>query len=503
MTPLYRQIAHHYLAALESGTLVEGDRMPSVRELMRTHQCSLSTALAACRHLESEGWLEARARSGYFVRRPRRHQLPPLHDAPPARAPDPAAYVGIHARVSSIVARGQQQPVHTNFALAVAAPELYPVQALQRSAQRLLREQPRMLATMARFDGHPELRSALARRALARGIQAAPEEVIVTHGCIEALNIALRAVAQPGDTVAVESPTYYGLLQVLESLGLRALEIPTSPVTGLSLDALEFALRTDASIKAVATMPNAHNPLGCSMPDAHKERLVRLCEQHDVALIEDDTYGDMGSGPAPLAAAKAWDRRGQVIYCHSLNKLLAPGLRLGWMLAGRWQARVEMLKYAQTRASEELPQRVAAAFLASPEFDRHVQRLRGHLQRQRENTAEQVAACFPPGTRLTVPEAGMLLWIELPGQLASERLFEAALAEGIKLTPGSMFSNSGRFDHHLRLSCGWPSSAASRAALRRVGELVVSLGQTPPATAGSGRPANVVGVQARATPARP
>ena len=469
---LYRRIAHHYLDAMRAGTLAAGDRFPSVRKLMSTHEVSLSTALQACRYLEDQGWLEARPRSGYYVQPPRRSTILPANDVSAIAPPDPADYVGIHARVSEILALGQQRPVKVNLALAVGSPELYPTSALQRTMQRSLRAHPSLLTTMVRRHGHPALRQALVRRALARGITAAPEEVVVTHGCIEAINLALRAVARPGDTIAVESPTFYGLLQVLESLGLRALEIPASPFTGLSLDALAFALEQDNSIKAVVSMPTLHNPLGCTMPDTHKERLVRLCESHDIALIEDDIYGDMGSDDTPYRAAKTYDCSGHVIYCQSLNKLLAPGLRLGWMLAGRWQARVEMLKYTQTRYGEELPQIVAADFIASPGFDRHVRQLRQALRRQREQMAEAVAMNFPQGTRLSVPEGGMLLWVQLPEGVSSYAVFEEALAVGIKLAPGLMFTNGKRFDNFLRLSCGRLHNAAVDAAVREVGAIV-------------------------------
>ncbi|WP_395702446.1 PLP-dependent aminotransferase family protein [Aquabacterium sp.] len=472
---LYRRLAHHYLDAMRAGTLAVGDRFPSVRKLMSTHEVSLSTALQTCRYLEDQGWLEARPRSGYYVQAPRRSTMLPAQEVNASVPLDPADYVGIHAHVSEILARGQQKPVKVNLALAVGSPELYPAAALQRSMQRLLRTQPALLTTMVRRHGHPALRQALVRRALARGITAAPEEVVVTHGCIEAVNLALRAVARPGDTVAVESPTFYGLLQVLEALGLRALEIPASPFTGLSLDALAFALEHDPSIKAVVSMPTLHNPLGTVMPDAHKERLVQLCAERGVALIEDDIYGDMGSDDTPYRAAKAYDREGHVIYCQSLNKLIAPGLRLGWLLAGRWQARVEMLKYTQSRYSEELPQMAAAEFIAGAAFDRHLRQLRQALRRQREQMAESVARYFPEGTRLSVPEGGMLLWVQLPEGVSSYAVFEQALEAGIKLAPGSMFTNSRRCDNFVRLSCGRLHTPAVDGALREVGEIVARL----------------------------
>ncbi len=471
---LYRRLADHYLDAMRAGSLAVGDRFPSVRKLMSTHEVSLSTALQTCRHLEDQGWLEARPRSGYYVRLPRRQGMLPAQDVVAAAPLDPADYVGIHARVSEILALGQSRPVHVNLALAVGSPELYPGPALQRSMQRTLRLQPNLLTTMVRHHGHPVLRQALVRRALPRGITASPEEVVVTHGCIEAVNLALRAVTQPGDTVAVESPTFYGLLQVLETLNLRALEIPTSPFTGLSLDALAFALERESGIKAVVTMPTLHNPLGTVMPDAHKERLVRLCEERGVPLIEDDIYGDLG-GEQPYRAAKSYDSSGSVIYCQSLNKLLAPGLRLGWLLAGRWQARVEMLKYSQSRYTEELAQVVAGGFLDSPAFDRHLRQLRTALKAQREQMADGIARHFPAGTRLSVPEGGMLLWVELPAGVSGRAVFEQALERGIKTSPGSMFSNGRRFDHFIRLVCGRPHTAAVEEALREVGAIVARL----------------------------
>ncbi|MBV8603717.1 MAG: PLP-dependent aminotransferase family protein [Pelomonas sp.] len=471
MSTLYRRIADHYLTALSEGTLPPGTRFPSVRRLMRDHEVSLSTALQVCRHLEDLGWLQARPRSGYYVQRPLRASLPPAREWP--LEPREADYVGIHARLSALLARGEARANRVNLALAVGPPELYPTPALARTAQQLLRRHPELLTRMSRRHGHPALKAALARRALDRGIHAASEEIVVTHGCIEALNLALRAVTQPGDCVAVESPTFYGMLQNLEALGLRALEIPTSPHTGLSVDALEFALQRDAEqgrrLRAVMVMPTVHNPLGCVMPDAAKERLVRLCERHDIALIEDDTYADMLAPGAQARAAKSWCRSGHVIYCQSLNKSLAPGLRVGWTLAGRWQARVEMLKYTQTRFNEDLPQMALAGFVAGAGWDRHLNQLRQTLARRREDYLEGIARHFPAGTRVSPPAGGLLLWIELPEQVSGDALFDAALDAGIKISPGSMFSNARRFDHFMRLTVGTPYSPAVDDALKWLG----------------------------------
>jgi DNA-binding transcriptional MocR family regulator len=479
--PLYRQLANHYLDALRTGTLAPGARFPSVRRLMRDHAVSLSTALQACRQLEDEGWLQARPRSGYFVQHPRRMALPRASEWPPTPPAQPlpvvdADYTGLNERISRVIALGEQHRVQVNLALAVADPSMYPAEALQRGLAGLLRREPRLLGQVFRQHGHPALQGSLARRLLARGVSVSPDEIITTHGCTEALNLALRAVAQPGDLVWVESPTFYGLLQILASLGLRAQEMPTSPSTGLQLDALAYALSQATELpKALLVMPNLHNPLGLVMPDAHKERLVRLCEQHGVALIEDDIYADMVDGDAALKPLKTWDRQGLVIHCSSASKVLLPGQRLGWMLAGRWQARVEMLKYTQSRYNDVMTQRMMAGFVDSPGFDRYLHRLRAALKKQREAMAEAVALHFPAGTRLSLPEGGLMLWLELPPQVNGEALFRAALAEGIKLAPGGMFSNSQRFDHFVRLSCGAAHTPAVQAALKRLGALAASM----------------------------
>lgn len=475
-TPIYQRLASHYRGVIHAGSLAPGDRMPSLRVLMQQHSVSLSTALQLSRQLESEGWLEARARSGYFVRHPRRSQLAKVAEPPPGAMPDPAQYVGIHAHVSEFVARGRMQAISMNLSLARCAPELYPGEALKNAAIRALRRKPDLLVSNSSAKGSPHFREVLARRAVAIGLSLSPDDIQVTNGCIEALNIALRAVAQPGDTIAVESPTFYGLLQILESLGLQALEIPTSPETGLSVDALDLALRTYPGIKAVVVVPHLQNPLGAIMPNAHKLQLLALCERHDIALIEDDCYSELGSSSARSAPAphaiKSWDTTGRVIYCASLHKILAPGLRLGWMAAGRWQARAEMLKYTQTRSNEDLPQLAAAEFMASNSYDRHLRALRSKLDVQRAKTAEAIATFFPPGTRMNLPEGGLALWVELPGQLSSRPVFDEALKAQILVAPGWLFSNSKRFDHYLRINCGWPYSAAVEGGLRTLGAIV-------------------------------
>lgn len=473
--PLYQRLAAHYREAIESGILAYGDRFPSMRALMRRHEVSLSTALQLCRQLEAEGWLEARPRSGNFVKRPRRLATLALEEPRLGQVPDPAQYVGIHSKVSEFIARGRQNQVLVNLSRARGVPAHYPGEALKQAAIKALRQHPELLVGVAPPNGATAFLNRAAQRAMENSMLLAPEDILATQGCIEALNLALRAVTQAGDIVAVESPTFFGLLQILEALGLRALEIPTSPQTGISVEACELALQTNPAIRALVVVPYLQNPLGSIMPDSHKARLVTLCASHGVALIEDDSYSALSDDPAPRKALKSWDRDGGVIHCTSVHKILAPGLRLGWISAGRWQARVEMLKYSQTRNNEVLQQLAVADYMGSSAYDRHLLRLRTQLREQRARTAEAIARYFPAGTRMTEPRGGLMLWVELPDKLSSRLLFDAALQEGILIAPGLMFSNSQRFDHFIRINCGSPYSPMIDQALRRLGELIHTL----------------------------
>jgi len=470
--PLYEQVAAQYRHAIQSGTLAPGCRMPSVRALMGLHRVSLTTALQACRLLESQGLLQARQRAGYFVRAPRSSRLARAAEPSQMRA-DPSQFVGVHQRVSGVLRRAGMAQVQVHLGGACADPSLYPVKALALHAQRLLRRRPELLGQAPEPQGHPLLRTQLARQALDAGLQLDASQVLVTHGCTEALGIALRATTQPGDTVAVESPTYYGLLQILETLGLRALEIPTSPHTGLSLPALQEAAEREPRLKAVVVVPHLQNPLGSLMPDDSKQALLAWCEARDLALIEDDTYAALAD--EPQRAIKSWDTTGRVIFCASMHKTLAPGMRIGWMTAGRWQPRVEVLKYAQSRPNEMLGQAAVAEFLAAGQMQRHLSGLRARLRQQRESMGQLLSDHLPPGTRLSLPRGGMNLWVELPPGLSSMQLFEAALEKGIRLAPGAMFSNSLRFDGFLRINAGYLMDEPQRQAVRTLGELCASL----------------------------
>ncbi|MHC8404046.1 aminotransferase-like domain-containing protein [Pseudomonas sp. TMB3-21] len=468
-TPLYRQLANHYLDAIRSGTLKTGERFPSIRLMMEKHAVSLSTAVQVCRELEDCGVLEARPRSGNYIRQPDTLIKPKTAPPPPL---DRDIYAGIHEQVSLVLRASQRATIKVNFASAYCAPELYPLKTLQDHMIKALRRAPAVLGTTGTTAGHIALRTVLARRALTAKTHLSAEQIVITHGATEAMNLALRAVTRPGDIVAVESPTFHGLLQIIESLNLRVKEVPTSAHAGINLFALEQLLNGPERIKALIVMPNLQNPLGSIMPDAHKARLVQLCAAYNTVLIEDDTYGELVDTDQPCSTLKHWDRTDNVIYCASLNKTLAPGLRLGWVSAGRWHARVEMLKHTQSRSCETLAQLAVSAFMSTPSYERYLRRLRKTLTRQREQMSAAILRYFPEGTRVTRPGGGTLLWVELPREYSSMALFHEALKAGIQISPGDIFSNDNRFNHFVRIGCGAPYSPKVDEALATLGQLL-------------------------------
>ncbi|MHC8316050.1 aminotransferase-like domain-containing protein [Pseudomonas sp. LB3P31] len=465
--PLYRQLANHYLDAIRSGTLKTGERFPSIRLMMEKHAVSLSTAVQVCRELEGQGVLEARPRSGNYIRQP-----DCLPQPMPKAVPDADVYVGIHQQVSAVLKASQRATIKVNFASPYCAPELYPLKILQNHMAKALRQDQQLLGRTGPTSGNLALRTILARRALTSKTQLSAEQIVITNGASEALNLALRAVTQPGDTVAVESPTFHGLLQILESLNLQVREVPATAHCGINLIALEQLLRGPERIHAVIVMPNLQNPLGSIMPDSHKARLVQLCAERGAVLIEDDTYGDLVDTEQPQSTLKHWDRSDNLIYCASLNKTLAPGMRLGWISAGRWHDRVEMLKHSQSRGCEVLSQLAVGAFMKTPSYERYLRRLRKTLTQQRQQISAAILRHFPQGTRVTEPRGGTLLWVELPFGYSAMRLFHEGLKVGIQILPGDIFSNGAGFGHCLRVGCGAPFSLRVEEALATLGQLL-------------------------------
>jgi DNA-binding transcriptional MocR family regulator len=468
--PRYEQIARRYAGAIEAGTLAPGERFPSVRQLAAEERASPTTVVQALAQLESLGLVEARPRSGHFVRLRQRAPVP-RPECP--RASVAATAVSVSALVAKVY-RAASDPRILSLGQSTPDPALLPTQELTRAVTASMRR-PRDGGVRYELPpGLPELRRQIARRALTWGCQLSEDDLVITSGAMEAIHLCLLAVARPGDAVAIESPAFYGMLQMVESLGLRALEIPCHPDTGMDIDALAQRLERHR-VAAVLAVPTFSNPLGSTMPDEAKARLVRLLSGHRIPLIEDDVYGELCFGPTRPRPAKAFDVDGTVILCSSFSKTIAPGYRVGFTAPGRHRERVELLKFSTNIATATLPQRAVARFLAGGGYDRHLRSLRERIASIEACTASLVAESFPAGTRVTSPKGGCFLWVELPAGVDAMTLHARALDAGVAITPGPLFSPSGGHRNCIRISCATPWSPAVDGAIRLVGRLASRL----------------------------
>ncbi|WP_310734298.1 aminotransferase-like domain-containing protein [Ideonella livida] len=476
--PLYRQLAQRLGALVASGALRRGDRLPSVREMARQQGLAQTTVLQAYRTLEDERLIEARPRSGFFVAasavRPRPGARRPSLAVPEQTQP-PASPAPVD--ISTLVERtleAARDPDFISFGAACPGGDLFPPERMRKAMGRALQRQQ---ASMSRYPFAPgirPLREVVARRALGYGCTLDPERIVITNGALESISLCLQAVTRPGDTVALESPTYFGLLQILESLHLKALEIPTHPRTGLSLPALELALQTQP-VKALLAVPTLSNPLGAVMPLAQRKALARLLRTHRLPMIEDLIYNDLCPRAEARRAVRSFDPEGWVMLASSYSKTLAPGLRLGWVEGGRWAAQVQRLKAALSGGHTELLEWAMADLLEQVHHEPALRQLRSQVAQRMDLARRLVASSFPAGTRVTSPEGGFILWVELPGGLPALELHEAALRERICIAPGAMFSSSSRYDHCLRLGLGRGWGPAEQQALQRVGQLAQAL----------------------------
>lgn len=465
---LYQSLAEELRHAISDGRLPAGSRLPSIRETARNRSLSINTVLAAYRQLEVRGHVEARPQSGYFVRSRLPSPPPPPLSLYPEQAT--AADTEVLDRISAVVA-AQANPETIDLSLACPkSSESYPGKTFSRLLTDLARRQPELLTDYSLPPGPIRLRREICRHAHNLGMTLDPENIILTNGCTEALQLALRGVTQPGDTIAIESPTYFNLISLIDHLGLRAVEIPTHPDQGMSLDALELLL-SENRVQAIVTIPNVHNPLGTSMPLAAKQRLASLARTYRVPIIEDAMYAELQYATPLQPAVKSFDSDGWVIVCTSYTKTLAPGFRVGWMEAGQFRRRIAALKFSASLSQPAILGEVLGAYLETGGYAHHLRRLRRISAAQVDRLRGLIDSSFPAGTRATQPTGGFVVWVELPEGCDGNRLYDEALKQGITITPGSLFSPSGRHTRHIRLSGCHNFSDRHIHALLSLGEL--------------------------------
>jgi DNA-binding transcriptional MocR family regulator len=461
---LYEQAADYIHNLIQQGTLKSGDRLPSVRNLRQQLSISTSTVLEAYRLLEDRGLISVRPQSGYYVRPTALHS-----DEPDVTAPPQQIY-SVDTSLAFRLMNAIQDPQILKLGAAIPSPDHLPLTPLNRLMNQVTRQQAARAHAYDVPPGCPELRYEIAKRMLTAGCSINPDHIVTTNGTFEAVYLSLRAVTRPGDTVAIESPTYYGLLEALEILHLNVLELPTHPQDGISISDFKQALEQQ-SITACILVSNFSNPLGGCMSDAKKKQLVDVLDAHEIPLIEDDVYGDLFFEGSRPKAIKAFDTKGLVLYCASFSKTISPGLRVGWAIAGQYQPQVERLKWVLNQTTAIAPQLTLAAFLANGGYDRHLRQLRRKYQTQVAQMTQSIGQYFPFGTKITRPKGGHVIWLELPPPFDALQLYEAALEKQISIAPGIIFSASRGYRNCFRLNCAFEWSETIEQAIQTLGQL--------------------------------
>lgn len=466
---LYRQIADQIADAIASGVLPTGTLVPSVRKACATWDVSVPTILQAYRLLEARGLIEPRARSGYFVRSRRvEHGAAPRNQRPLLK-PTPVRTGDMILDFLEAVAEERHLPLGS--ALPDAA--LLPTGQLARTLATVTRRDRVRSAMHAAPSGAEELRRMVAHRLIASRVSVGADDVVVTNGAMEAVSLGLRVLTRPGDTVAVESPAYFGTLQIIQALGLKALEIPTDSREGIDVEVLDAALKRRKVAAAVLT-PNVHNPLGFVLGDARRRQLAKVLDAHRLPVVEDETYAELAYDEARPPSLRAYARVAPIVSCGSFSKTLASGYRVGWMVPGAVRNDVLRLKAATTVATSMPAQLAIAEFLRVGGYDHHLRRLRMKLKHNVERVRAEVLARFPHETRVSSPDGGFLLWIELPESADAARVYEQCRTRGVSIAPGPLFSASGAFRHFLRLNAGLLWSSELARAIQVVADVVAA-----------------------------
>ena len=446
-SPLYEQAAREITDLIKQGTFRAGDRLPSIRQLSKRFDVSINTVMQAYALLEDKRLIQARPQSGYYVRSLVPEIRETVFPASTFIAPTTVTISDLCHQVMHNMMNRELLPLGS----AIPSAQNLPIDKLNRIMASELRRLGEQGVLYQMPPGYERLRVQIARRALGAAISCGPDDILVMSGCVEAVFLALRSTCRAGDTIAVESPFYFNFMQMIAELGLKALEIPSTPRDGISIEALRYAIE-QGKISACLVIPNFSNPLGSLMPDERKRELVELLARHEIPLIEDDIYGDLTFDNERPTSAKSFDRSGLVIYCSSFSKTIAPGYRVGWAIAGRYQAEMERIKMIMNVAPASPTQIAIAEFLATGGYDHHLRSIRRVHARNISQMADAVVRYFPAGTRMTHPAGGFILWVEMPEGTDAILLYHRAFEQGISIVPGPLFSLANKYGHHIRLS---------------------------------------------------
>jgi DNA-binding transcriptional MocR family regulator len=471
---LYIRLANNLRDQIQIGRYTIGDKLPSVRQLAKEHSVSIATVQEAYRILEAEMYAQAKPKSGYFVANTAPSDNAPKMTKPPQRPMDVSQWEDVLGILLNTFSKEDDVNVHCQFQHAMPNMHAKTLKPLTKRLYELNKNRPLDGMIYGDVKGDIALRRQLSKLAAASGCQLHSDEFVVTSGCQEALSVCLRAVANAGDIIAVESPGFYGAMQAIKGANLKALEIPTDSHSGLSLEALRLAV-DQWPVKAILVTPTVNNPQGFVMPDEKKKALYALAREYDIAIIEDDIYGDIAYASPRPRTIKSFDEDGRVLLCSSFSKTLAPGFRVGWIAPGSFRNKVLHAKYVSSSMCPTLPQLAIADFIEHGGYDRHIRAMRQDYQASRDALLRDIKRFFPTDTCVSYPEGGYVLWVELNPQYDCVKLADKARKHGIFIAPGQLFSATGKYRNCLRFNFIDSSLEARTSAIEVLGRLIQSM----------------------------
>lgn len=465
---LYQRIANGLEQQIKNNVLAIGDKLPSLREFCKRYGTSQTTAIKVYYELESKGLIETRPKSGYYISGSLK-RIPAL-----PKISEPSAETS-QVQIEDLLEKvyNNATPMNITLAHAVVADELLPIAKLNKGMIQAMRELKGSGTAYGEIQGNEKLRKQIARHAFTIP-ELSPENIITTNGCINAISYAMMALGKPGDTIAVESPVYFGVLQLARSLGLKVLELPTHPQTGIEIEALTQALEAN-KINLCLLVSNFSNPLGSLMPDEHKKEVVRLIQKHNVPLIEDDIYGDIYFGTNRPNTCKTYDESGLVLWCSSISKTLAPGYRVGWISPGKFKSEILRMKLFHAIASTNITQEVIANFLETGRYEHHLRKLRNTLHTNSLQYIRAINDYFPEGTKVSRPQGGMVLWVEFDQKVNTIELYDLAIKKGVSIAPGGLFTLQNQFANCMRLNYGMPWNGQIDQGLKNLADIAALL----------------------------
>ncbi len=448
---------------IKDGVFKAGYKLPSVRMLKEQYGLSISTVQSGYDYLVLSGLVDNVPKSGYYVR------SQPLVSVSNQRKRRPVIRDATFKKHLGLTTRSNERGRLSEFNVAAPGDLLVPQKLLLRTMQQVIREQGTNLLRYYPASGSIDLKSNIAQRAAAYQTILHPEELLVTDGGLQALYIALASVCAPGDVVAIETPCVFSVLEIIRVLKLKVIEIPTLVDVGFDIDFFNKAC-ANSSIRAVVVTPNFHNPTGVLLSDDQKKRLLDLIVYYGIALIENDICGDLyfhGKRPSTI---KGMDESGLVMSYSSYSKTLAPGIRLGWLAAGKFTQRAEQIRFALGSTVSPIYQETVSRLLSSSSYDRHLRTFRMQLARNAYTAIHLISSYLPEGTVVQTPRGGYNLWVQLPLHTDMEAFYKHCEEVAIRFTPGFTFSFSRSFDTCFRMVFADNFSDQKKESIQRLGE---------------------------------